>query len=159
MSEQLWIPMHSQVHTRLPLTFRCVRCPARLRTVLPSQPSSFLISKSRHQLPSTHLTVAHHTAAGPGTTVGTAGCSNWALDHTCRQQGQVYRLLQPERDGISGPGTPQQGGLGERITELLRLEEVTEGLGSGGSGCVNWRVTGRVRGLVFLSEQGSDVHV
>lgn len=67
--------------------------------------------------------------------------------------------LAAARDGISGPGTPQQGGLGERITELLRLEEVTEGLGSGGSGCVNWRVTGRVRGLVFLSEQGSDVHV
>lgn len=91
--------------------------------------------------------------------VGTAGCSSWALDPTCRQQSQVYRLLQPERDGIPGPGTSHRGGLRERITELLRLEEVTEGLGSGESGCVNWRVTGTVRGLVFLSEQGSDVHV
>lgn len=125
----------------------------------PEPASSFLISKSRLQLPSTHLTVAHHPAAGPGTMVGTSGCSSWALDPTCRQQSQVYRLLQPERDGISGPGTSQQGGLGERIMELLRLEEVMEGLGRGGSGCVNWRVTGRVRGLVFLSEQGSDVHV
>lgn len=143
VSKQLWIPMHSQVHTRLPLTLRCVRCPARLCTVLSSKPSSFLISKpgtlkwSPHQLPSTHLTVAHRTTTGPGTMVETAGCSSWELDPTCSQQSQVHRFLQQERDGISGPGTSQQKGLGERIMELLRLEEVTEGVGRGGSGCVN----------------------
>lgn len=69
--------------------------------------------------------------------VKTAGCSSWELDPTCSQQNQVYRFLQQEGDGLSGPGTSQEEGLRDRIMKVLRLEEVTEGLGRGGSGCVN----------------------